>query len=109
MKYGKKVKRKNAFRKTLALYNDAHKYGMRMLKKHPRTSFKAAIFYTLALNARDFAYDTKELGYLNKAIRYSKNQKQVRYLATTSLAEYYYNQKNYIFWIIMKTTTQILI
>lgn len=95
MKFGKKVKRKNAFRKTLALYNDAHTYGMAMLKKHPRTSYKAAIYYTLALNARDFAYDTKELGYLNKAIRFSKNQKQVRYLATTSLAEYYYNQKNY--------------
>lgn len=95
LKYGKKIKRKEAFSETLALYNDANDFGKKLLKTYPRTSYKAAIYYTLALNARDFAYDKKELGYLLKSIKYSGGQKQVNYLATTSLAEYYYNNKKY--------------
>lgn len=94
-KFGKKITRKGSFKKTLKLYQEAQKYGKSLLRKFKKTRYKAAIYYTLALNARDFAYDKKELGYLLKAIRYSKNQKQVRYLATTSLAEYYYNNKKY--------------
>lgn len=95
LKYGKKIKRKNAFKKTLSLYNEANNFGKRLLRIYPRTSYKAAIYYTLALNARDFAYDNNELGFLKKAIRFSKGQRQVNYLATTSLAEYYYNNKKY--------------
>ena len=95
LKLGRKVNRKNAFRKTLALYQDANNYGKRLLRMYPNSRYKAAIYYTLALNARDFAYDNKELGYLLKAIKYSKGQRKVNYLATTSLAEYYYNNKEY--------------
>lgn len=95
VKYGNKIKRKNAFKQTLALYNEANSFGKKLLRTYPRTSYKAAIYYTLALNSRDFAYDKNELGFLKKAIKYSQGQKQVNYLATTSLAEYYYNNKKY--------------
>ena len=95
LKHGKKIRRKDAFKQTLALYKEANKYGRRLLRIYPHTRYKAAIYYTLALNARDFAYDNSELGNLLKAIKYSKGQKQVNYLATTSLAEYYYNNKQY--------------
>lgn len=95
MKYGKKIKRHQVFKRTIQLYKEANKFGHMLLRKYPRTHYKAAIYYTLALNSRDFAYDSKELGYLKKAIKFSANQRKVRYLATTSLAEYYYNNKKY--------------
>lgn len=95
MKHGSKVKRQDSFRKTLSLYKMTNDYGQSILKKYPNTKFKAAIFYTLALNSRDFSYDNKELGFLRKAIEHSGGQEQVNYLARTSLAEYYYNNKNW--------------
>ncbi|MBD65354.1 MAG: hypothetical protein CME62_09110 [Halobacteriovoraceae bacterium] len=94
-KFGKKIKRKDIFKQTIRLYQEANKYGHNLLRKYPNTHYKAAIYYTLALNSRDFAYDDKELGYLKKAIKYSQHQQKVRYLATVSLAEYYYNNKKY--------------
>ncbi len=94
-KYGNKVSRAQIFKKTLSLYHEAHKYGLALLKRYPRTQYKAAIYYTLALNSRDFAYDNKQLGYLRLAIDNSKGQSQVNYLARTSLAEYYYNEKKW--------------
>ena len=95
MKYGKKIKRQDIFKKTVSLYKEANAYGLGLLRKYPKTSYKAAIYYTLALNSRDFAYDNKELSYLRNAIKYSKGQRNVNYLARTSLAEYYYNKKNW--------------
>ncbi len=95
LKYGSKVKRENSFKKTLKLYKEANAYGLSILKKYPNTPYKAGIYYTLALNSRDFSYDKKELGYLRAAIKYSSGQNKVNYLARTSLAEYYYNKKNW--------------
>jgi hypothetical protein len=94
-KHGKKVKRKDIFKKTLKLFKEANAFGHNLLKRYPRSRYKAAIYYTLALNTRDFSYNKNELTYLRKAIKYSKYDKNIRYLATTSLAEYYYNKKNY--------------
>ena len=94
-KFGKNVSRTQAFSKTLALYKDAQKYGKKLLSDYPKSRYKAAIFYTMALNSRDFAYDKSELPNLLKAIKHSSANSEVRYLATTSLAEYYYNNKKY--------------
>ncbi len=95
LKYGKKIKRKDIFKKTTELYNTAHKYGATILRRYPNTRYKAAIYYTLALNSRDFAYDKRDLNYLRLAIDNSNGQENVNYLARTSLAEYYYNNKNW--------------
>lgn len=95
LKQGNKVNRKEVFKKTLSLYNQAHKYGKNLIKKYPNSKYKPAIYYTLALNSRDYAYDKKELGYLRKAIKLSSNASNVNYLARTSLAEYYYNNKKW--------------
>jgi hypothetical protein len=95
LKYGKKIKRSDIFKKTIKLYKAANAFGLNLLKKYPRTRYKAAIYYTLALNSRDFAYDNKELNFLRKAIDNSKGQSKVNYLARTSLAEFYYNNKNW--------------
>lgn len=95
LKYGNKIKRSDIFKKTLRLYKDANKYGLNLLKRYPNTRYKAAIFYTLGLNSRDFSYDNRELNYLRKAISFSRGQSRVNYLARTSLAEFYYNKKNW--------------
>ncbi|MFT6630378.1 MAG: hypothetical protein ACJAS4_000314 [Bacteriovoracaceae bacterium] len=95
LKYGNKIKRSDIFKKTIKLYKEANAFGLNLLRKYPNTRYKAAIFYTLALNSRDFSYDNKELNFLRQAIDNSKGQTKVNYLARTSLAEYYYNEKNW--------------
>lgn len=92
---GKKIPRKRAFRKTLRQYEKARRYGLSILKKHPRTRYRAAVYHSLALNSRDYAYDDRELGYLYKAIKHTRKHSETWYLAMTSLAEYFYNDKKY--------------
>ena len=92
---GKKISRNKAFRKTLYHYDITKKFGFKILKKYPRTRYKAEIWYTLALNSRDYAYDKKQLRYLKNALRFTPKGSVTWYLATVSLAEYYYNEKKY--------------
>ena len=92
---GKKIARKKAFRKTLSQYNEARKYGLSILKRYPKTRYRSAIYHSLALNSRDYAYDKRELGYLYQAIKNTRKHSEVWYLAMTSLAEYFYNNKKY--------------
>lgn len=92
---GKKISRKKAFKKTLALYEKARKQGLSILKSHPRSPYRPAIYYTLALNSRDYAYDDKEFTYLRSALALSPKGSEIKYLTRTSLAEYYYNKKKY--------------
>ncbi len=92
---GQKIPRKKAFATTLRKYEKARKFGLSIIRSYPRTRYKAAIYHTLALNSRDYAYDNRELGYLTKAIKLSRKQSEVWYLSMTSLAEYYYNNKKY--------------
>lgn len=91
----KKISRKKAFRQTLNRYNSTRRYGLSILKRYPRTRYKAAIYHTLALNSRDYAYDNRELGYLYKAIKNTRKRSETWFLAMTSLAEYFYNEKKY--------------
>ena len=95
LKHGNKITRKQIFKETLKLYNQANAYGHNLLRRYPNTRYKAAIFYTLALNSRDFSYDNNELKFLRKALEFSRTGQQVNYLARTSLAEYYYNNKQW--------------
>lgn len=90
-----KVSRKQAFRQTLNKYNSTRAYGLSILKKFPNTRYRAAIYHTLALNSRDYAYDNLELGYLYNAIKHTRKHSETWYLAMTSLAEYFYNNKKY--------------
>lgn len=92
---GKKLSRKSAFKKTLAQYAASRAYGQKILKWYPNTRYKSAIYHSLALNSRDYAYDKRELGYLYKAIENTRKHSDIWYLAMTSLAEYFYNAKKY--------------
>lgn len=92
---GIKITRQKAFQQTLIHYEQARKQGLQILKKHPRSKYAPAIYYTLALNSRDYAYDKKEFLYLQNALRLSPPKSEIAYLTKTSLAEYYYNNKKY--------------
>lgn len=92
---GKKISRKKAFKQTLKFYNETRRLGLDTLKLTKDKNYKAAIYYSLALNSRDYSYDKKEYKYLKNALFYAPKGSEVRYLARTSLAEYHYNNKNY--------------
>lgn len=92
---GIKISRKAAFKSTLRHYEQTRKYGLNLLKHYPTSRYRAAIYHTLALNSRDYAYDNRELGYLYNAIKYTRKKSEMWYMATTSLAEYFYNNKKY--------------
>jgi hypothetical protein len=92
---GKKISRKKAFTKTLHFYNQTKKLGLKTLKFTTISKYKAAIYYSLALNSRDYSYDKKEYQYLQNALFHAPKGSEIRYMARTSLAEYYYNNKNY--------------
>ena len=91
----RKISRVKAFKKTLNAYTEVKKLGHKILKKYPRTKFRSNIYYTLALNSRDYGYDKKEEQYLQLAIKYHTQNSEILYLAKTALAEYYYNEKKY--------------
>src|SRR5690606_24062817 len=55
----------------------------------------AEVYYTMALNSRDYAHDKKSLNFLRKALERSKSKPQLQHYIHTALAEYYYNDKNY--------------
>lgn len=92
---GKKISRRRAFKRTLSLYEKTRKQGLAIIRKHPKNQYRAAIYYTLALNSRDYSYDDKEFRYLRSALALSPRGSEIRYLTRTSLAEYYYNKKKY--------------
>lgn len=95
MQKGSKVSRQSVFTNTLANYEEVKELGLSILKKYPSTQHKAEIYYTLGLNSRDFAYDNKEKTYLTLALDNAPKYSQIEFLAKTSLAEYYYNNKSY--------------
>lgn len=94
-KYTKSVNRKSYFKRTLKHYSLTKNYALNLIKKKKNHPYKAAIYYTLALNSRDFAYDNREYKYLLRSLRYAKKRSNLKYMATTALADYYYNAKKY--------------
>jgi len=95
LKNGKAIDKRKSFQKTLSYYKKAKTFALAIIKKFPKTRYKADIYYSLALNSRDYAYDKKELYYLKKALLNSRAGSELRYLSMTSLADYYYNNKKY--------------
>ncbi|MCO4794957.1 MAG: tetratricopeptide repeat protein [Bacteriovoracaceae bacterium] len=83
------------FRKSTAKYNQVKRDGYKLIKRFPRFRQKANIFYTLALNERDYGGDKKTEYYLLKVLKHAKKGDKIVHHAKTSLAEYHYNQKNY--------------
>ncbi|MBK25822.1 MAG: hypothetical protein CME70_17615 [Halobacteriovorax sp.] len=92
----KKRRKKSAyFRKSRALFLKTQKMGLKLIKRYPRFKYKGSLFYTLALNSRDFGGDKNTEYFLINALKFTpKGLPKVHNIKTT-LAEFYYNNKKY--------------
>src|SRR5690606_38886978 len=89
------IKREVFFNRTLNLYNETQNLGQTMIKVYPNNPLLAEIYYTMALNSRDYGMDKKSLNYLKISLKHAHAKKQLQYYIHTALAEHYYNEKNY--------------
>lgn len=95
-KDGSKHNKKDSyFSESIRLYSQAKKFGESLLVKYPHSKRRGAIYYTLALNSRDYGRDKKTERYLLDALKLIKNGTPLRHHAETSLADFYYNDKKY--------------
>lgn len=97
LKSGSTKDPKTAFVESKKLYLEALELGKLLLKRFPRYSGKADIYYALALNSRDFESGRITETYLHKAIKFGKTYKKSALLhnAYASLADFYYNEKKF--------------
>jgi hypothetical protein len=89
-----KVEKAIYFTKTTQEYNRIQKFGLDVIKDYPTSQNLADIYYTLALNSRDFATDNKTENYLMKSLILAKN-KSLQYNIRSAMADFYYNEKKY--------------
>jgi tetratricopeptide (TPR) repeat protein len=83
-----------AYQKTQKEHDRIQKFGFSIIKTAPRNARVGEIYYTLAINARDFNQGNKTEFLLQKAIQTS-NDKAIHYNAKSALADHYYNEKKY--------------
>ncbi|MCR9204302.1 MAG: hypothetical protein NXH75_06985, partial [Halobacteriovoraceae bacterium] len=94
-KQRKRLGKKAYFKESRSLYYKVRKDGLRILKKWPRFKYASEIYYTLALNSRDYGGDKETEKFLLRSLKFSIPNSPIIHAAKTSLAEYYYNSKKY--------------
>ncbi|WP_372654885.1 tetratricopeptide repeat protein [Halobacteriovorax sp.] len=90
-----KLKRPYFFKQSIQLNKKVEKLGHYIVKKWPNYRSNGAIFYTLALNERDFNKSKKTEYYLLKSLRIAPHSSPIVHSIKTALAELYYNDKKY--------------
>lgn len=87
------------YRNSLALYKKSLQFGNQIIKEHPRFKDVSHIYYTLGINSRDYAKDNLTEKYLHLALGHiysnTTQSQALEHKIKTSLAEFYYNSKNY--------------
>jgi len=76
-------------------YEKTKKYGLDLISKNKNYAHKAEVYYTLALNSRDFSKDKEEEIYFLEALKYSNRASNVSHQSYIGLAEFYYNEKKF--------------
>jgi tetratricopeptide (TPR) repeat protein len=92
---GDKKPKKLYFKESRTLARKIAKQARHVVHKWPRYRFVGDIYYTLALNNRDYGDKTKIEYYLNKSLHLSAHSKELRHKVRVALAEYFYNNKKY--------------
>lgn len=95
LKSNGKKKKEDAFKSSTDQFNAAETYGLSVIKKYPDYKKLNHIYYSLAMNSRDFDDSKKTESFLKAAIQKSTNDKDILYNAKVGLAEHYYNNKRY--------------
>lgn len=92
-----KVRRKKStfFRKSKRLFLNTQRMGLRLIKRYPTFKHKGSLFYTLALNSRDFGGDKNTEYFLHKALNFTPAGLPKIHNIKVTLAEFYYNNKKY--------------
>jgi hypothetical protein len=83
------------FRQSSKLYEKIRKDGLSIIKKWPYFKYSADIYYTLALNSREYAEDKHTEQYLLKSLKKAMKNSPIVHSSKTALAEHYYNNKIY--------------
>ncbi len=83
------------FKKSRSQYQETMKLGENIIKTHPSYYRIGDIYYTLALNSRDFGDGRYLEPYMLKALSFSPKRSKIVHNIHTSLAEHYYNEKQY--------------
>lgn len=94
-KFRKAKGKKWFFSESRKLYYKVRKDGLNIIKKWPRFRYASEIYYTLALNSRDYGGDKETEKYLLKSLKTAIPRSPIIHAAKTSLAEHYYNGKKY--------------
>lgn len=89
------VKKSYYFRESRKLNQKIVKQGKALLKSWPSIPYAADIYYTLALNSRDYGHGKRTEFYLLKSLKRIRGNAELKHKVRTSLAEYYYNNKKY--------------
>lgn len=95
LKSNGKRKKHTYFTESRKLQRQAEKFGLSTIKAYPRYDKNAKIYYTLALNSRDYGTGKDVEKYLYRALKNAPAGTPIIYKAKTALAEQYYNDKKY--------------
>lgn len=87
--------KENYFKESLGQYLETRAFGEKLLAQYPDSKRRGAIYYTMALNSRDFGRDKRTESYLLSALKLIQHGTQLRHHAETSLADFYYNEKRF--------------
>lgn len=91
----KRLGKKAYFKESAALYWQVRKDGLSIIKKFPRFRYISEVYYTLALNSRDYGGDKETEKFLLRSLKYAIPNSPIIHAAKTTLAEHYYNGKKY--------------
>jgi hypothetical protein len=90
-----KLQKKYFFKRSISLNKKVESLGLKITKRWKNYRANAAIYYTLALNERDFNASKKTEKYLLKSLRVAQSGSPIVHHIKTTLAEMYYNDKKY--------------
>jgi hypothetical protein len=83
------------FRTSQRLEREAQQMGLAIIKDFPRFINIPDIYYTLALNSRDYGKNQDTERFLLEALKLSDERTPVIYSVRVALAEHYYNENQY--------------
>jgi hypothetical protein len=87
--------KKSFYVKSRKQFQITKKYGLKIIGKYSNFINNSDIYYTLAINSRDYNNHKRTEKYLLLSLKNAPANSPIIHLIRTSLAEYYYNEKKY--------------
>lgn len=87
-------KKSKYFAQTTTEFKRVQSFGHKTLRKFPRSVIVPYVYYTLALNSRDFDNNKNTEQYLSKSLALATDN-ELKYQIKSALGDYYYNSKKY--------------